>query len=385
LKALDECYSSKNYVRTFLRALHPKWRAKVTTIEESKDLTSLSLDELIGNLKAKKESSDEECLTSKSEDEEYAMAVRDFKKLFKIIGIFVRQPKNDKKNFQRNRDDKNSKSERKCFRCGDSNNLIGECPKPPRDKNQRAFIGCSWSNKSEEDDEKIKDETCLVDQASNETKSLLWHRWLSHLNFSTLNKLAKDGLERGIPKLKFQKDHLCSVCVLGKSKKTSHQLKVEDTYQEKLYLLHMDLCARCVWRALMGKVLVVGAPRAVDIADSPVSTSIDQDAPLTSIPSTQEQELSPIISQGSSSNVRPSHTPFELIGRWTKDHPIANVIGDPSRSVSMRNKLETGSMWCYFDAFLTFIKPKNFKQAMTKPSWIDAMQEEIHEFERLQV
>ncbi|GJU51243.1 hypothetical protein Tco_1220798 [Tanacetum coccineum] len=51
LKALDEGYFSKNYVRKFLRALHPKWRAKVTTIEESKDLTSLSLDELIDNLK----------------------------------------------------------------------------------------------------------------------------------------------------------------------------------------------------------------------------------------------------------------------------------------------------------------------------------------------
>ncbi|GJR03283.1 hypothetical protein Tco_0991477 [Tanacetum coccineum] len=51
LKALDEGYSSKNYVKKFLRALHPKCRVKVTTIEESKDLTSLSLDELIGNLK----------------------------------------------------------------------------------------------------------------------------------------------------------------------------------------------------------------------------------------------------------------------------------------------------------------------------------------------
>ncbi|GJU12640.1 hypothetical protein Tco_1135036 [Tanacetum coccineum] len=117
LKALDEGYSSKNYVRKFLRALHPKWRANVTTIEESKDLTSLSLDELIGNLKvyemiikkdfgivktkgekksldlkAKKESSDEKCSTSGSEDEEYAMAVRDFKKFFKRRGRFVRQP-----------------------------------------------------------------------------------------------------------------------------------------------------------------------------------------------------------------------------------------------------------------------------------------------------
>ncbi|GJU45805.1 hypothetical protein Tco_1203071, partial [Tanacetum coccineum] len=51
LKALDEGFSSKNYVRKFLRALHPKWRAKVTAIEESKDFSSLALDELIGNLK----------------------------------------------------------------------------------------------------------------------------------------------------------------------------------------------------------------------------------------------------------------------------------------------------------------------------------------------
>ncbi|GKF24245.1 hypothetical protein Tco_0076567, partial [Tanacetum coccineum] len=100
LKALDEGYSSKNYVRKFLRALHPKWRAKVTAIEESKDLTSLSLDEFIENLKAKKESCDDECLTSRSEDEEYTMAVRDFKKFFKRRGRFVRQPRNDKRRFK---------------------------------------------------------------------------------------------------------------------------------------------------------------------------------------------------------------------------------------------------------------------------------------------
>ncbi|GJR14107.1 zf-CCHC domain-containing protein [Tanacetum coccineum] len=192
LKALDEGYSSKNYVRKFLRALHPKWRAKATAIEESKDLTSLSLDELIGNLKvhemiikkdfeivkakverkslalkAKKESSDEECSTSGSEDEEYTMAVRDFKKFLKRRGRFVRQPRNDKKTFQRSRDDKNGKSDRKCFRCGDPNHLIRECPKPLKDKNQRAFVGGSWSDSGEEDDEKVNNKTCLVAQASS--------------------------------------------------------------------------------------------------------------------------------------------------------------------------------------------------------------------------
>ncbi|GJR69003.1 hypothetical protein Tco_0015068 [Tanacetum coccineum] len=58
-------------------------------------------------LKAKKESSDEECSTSGSKDEEYAMAVRDFKKFFKRRCRFMRQPRNDKKTFQRSRDDKN--------------------------------------------------------------------------------------------------------------------------------------------------------------------------------------------------------------------------------------------------------------------------------------
>nr|GEV22694.1 alpha/beta hydrolases superfamily protein [Tanacetum cinerariifolium] len=81
-------------------------------------------------LKAKKESSDEECSTSESKDEEYAMTVRDFKKFFKRRGRFVRQPQNDKKTFQRSRDDKNGKGDRKCFRCGNPNHLIRECPKP---------------------------------------------------------------------------------------------------------------------------------------------------------------------------------------------------------------------------------------------------------------
>ncbi|GJU38219.1 retrovirus-related pol polyprotein from transposon TNT 1-94 [Tanacetum coccineum] len=159
-------------------------------------------------------------------------------------------------------------------------------------------------------------------------------------------------------------------------------------------------------------VLETAAPRAEVLADSYVSISINQDAPSISIPSSQEQEHSLIISQGfeespktptihddplnespnedstsqgSSSNIRQIHTPFEHLGRWIKDHPIANVIGDPSRSVSMRKQLKTDAMWCYFDAFLTSVEPKNFKKAMTEPSWIDAIQEEIHEFKRLEV
>ncbi|GJZ98726.1 retrovirus-related pol polyprotein from transposon TNT 1-94, partial [Tanacetum coccineum] len=135
------------------------------------------------------------------------------------------------------------------------------------------------------------------------------------------------------------------------------------------------------------------ALRAEVLADSPVSTSIDQDAPSTKSPKTPTFHDDPLnespnkdsTSHGSSSNVRQIYTLLEHLGRWTKNHLIANVISDPSRSVSTRKQLETDAMWCYFDAFLTSVEPKNFKQAMTEPSWIDAMQEEIHEFERLEV
>nr|GEV30259.1 DUF4219 domain-containing protein/UBN2 domain-containing protein [Tanacetum cinerariifolium] len=153
LKALDESFSSKNCVRKFLRALHPKWGAKVTVIEESKNLTTLPLDELIGNLKVyeevikkdfktvkgkkeqsrslalkvKKKVNDEDGSSSDSQDEEYAMAVKEFKKFFKRRGRF-----------------------------------------PPKNNDQRAFIGGPWSDDGEDELEKTKDETCLVAQAPDE-------------------------------------------------------------------------------------------------------------------------------------------------------------------------------------------------------------------------
>nr|GEW15287.1 putative ribonuclease H-like domain-containing protein [Tanacetum cinerariifolium] len=77
---------------------------------------------------------------------------------------------------------------------------------------------------------------------SSKTKSWLWHQRLSHINFGAINHLARHGHVRGFPKLKFEKDHLCSTCAMGKSKKKPHKPKFEDTNQEKLYLLHMNLC-----------------------------------------------------------------------------------------------------------------------------------------------
>ncbi|GJV52168.1 retrovirus-related pol polyprotein from transposon TNT 1-94 [Tanacetum coccineum] len=99
---------------------------------------------------------------------------------------------------------------------------------------------------------------CLLSKATK-TKSWLWHRRLSHLNFSDINHLARHGLVRGLPKLKFEKDHLCSACSMGKSKKQSYKPKSKDTNQEKLYLLHMDLCRPMRVASVNGKryILVI--------------------------------------------------------------------------------------------------------------------------------
>ncbi|GKA97280.1 zf-CCHC domain-containing protein [Tanacetum coccineum] len=148
-ESIDSGFARFNTIITSLKALD---EAKATTIEESKDLSLLALDELIGNLKvhevvrkkdseiykgkkeriesialkAKKESGDDKNSTSESDDEEYAMAVRNFKKFFRRKGKFVRQPREERKSF-RQRYEKKGKSDRKCFRCGDSNHLIGDC------------------------------------------------------------------------------------------------------------------------------------------------------------------------------------------------------------------------------------------------------------------
>ncbi|GJW16776.1 putative ribonuclease H-like domain-containing protein [Tanacetum coccineum] len=425
------------------------------------------------------------------------------------------------------------------------------------------------------------------------TKSWLWHRRLSYLNFGAINHLARHGLVRGLPRLKFEKDHLCSACAMAKSKKQSHKPKSEDTNQEKLYLLHMDLCgpirvasvngkkyilfivddySRFTWakeiatacytqnRSIirrrhgktpyellhdrkpdlsylhvfgalcypnndsenLGKLqakadigifigyapkkkayriynrrtqkiietihvdfdeltamaseqlgsgpglqcmtpatpssglvpnpppsapfvppsrhewdlvfqpvfdeffsppasVVKEAPAPVKSIGSPSSTKVDQDASspstLQTTPQSQSQEIPlsaeeeshdlevahmsndpyfsiPILetnSKESSSSdviyttVHPDAPISEHPIKWTKDHPIQNIIGELSRPISTRLQLHEQAMFCYYDAFLTSVEPKMYKEALTHSCWVEAIQEELNEFERLEV
>ncbi|GJR08747.1 retrovirus-related pol polyprotein from transposon TNT 1-94 [Tanacetum coccineum] len=97
---------------------------------------------------------------------------------------------------------------------------------------------------------------CLLSKASK-SKSWLWHHRLNHLNFGTINDLARKDLVRGLPRLKFEKDHLCSACQLGKSKKFSHKPKSENTNMEVLHTLHMDLCGPMRVQSINGKKYIL--------------------------------------------------------------------------------------------------------------------------------
>nr|GEY94386.1 hypothetical protein [Tanacetum cinerariifolium] len=400
---------------------------------------------------------------------------------------------------------------------------------------------------------------CLLSKASK-TKSCLWHRRLSHLNFVAINHLARQGLVQGLPKLKFEKDHLCSACAMGKSKKKSHKPKSKDTDQEKLYLLHMDLCGPMRVESVNGKkyILVivddysrftwVGISHETSVARSPQqngvversnrmlievartmiynrrtrrivetihvdfdeltamaseqsssgpvlhemtpatissglvpkpssstsfvppsrndwdllfhslfdelltpppsvdppapavispnaevippeqaestgslsSTTVDQDAPSPSKSQTTLKTQPPIIPQdvedenhdievahmrndplfgmpipevtsdqssstvSSHTIVHPDHQISQHNSKWTKDYPLDNIIGQLSRPVSTRLKLHEQALFCYYDAFLTYVEPRTCKDALTQSCWIEAMQEELNEFERLE-
>ncbi|GJV78070.1 retrovirus-related pol polyprotein from transposon TNT 1-94 [Tanacetum coccineum] len=213
---------------------------------------------------------------------------------------------------------------------------------------------------------------CLLSKASK-SKSWLWHRRLNHLNFGTINDLARKDLVRGLPRLKFEKDHLCSACQLGKSKKFSHRPKSENTNMEVLHTLHMDLCGsngdetpEFVTNFL--KQIQVGLNKTVRFIRTDngmnsstklfdetssfctevsaqivhqvtsLSTTIAQDAPSTS----SAQSHRGMLMQR---NPKPSLTTSQIISeRWTLDHPTGNIIGNPSRLYSTRKQL--ASMLC---------------------------------------
>nr|GEV60788.1 hypothetical protein [Tanacetum cinerariifolium] len=207
---------------------------------------------------------------------------------------------------------------------------------------------------------------CLLSKASK-TKSLLWHRRLSHLNFGAINHLARQGLVRGLPKLKFEKNHLCLACAMGKSTKKSHKPKSKDTNQEKLYLLHMDLCGPMRTESVNGNKYILdllfqpmfdellNPPPSVDhealevialiydvippvqddSTSSPSSTTVDQDTPFASKSHTTAETQSSVIPQ----DVEEDNLDIEVAHMG-----IDSLLGVPIPEMDVKNAFLNGNL-----------------------------------------
>ncbi|GKA59620.1 retrovirus-related pol polyprotein from transposon TNT 1-94, partial [Tanacetum coccineum] len=143
---------------------------------------------------------------------------------------------------------------------------------------------------------------------------------------------------------------------------------------------------------VIAPIAEVVAPEPVALTGLPSSTTVDQDAPSPNVAHINNDPFFGIPipendSKASSSDVIPTvvHTTdpnSEHVNKWTKDHPLDNIIGELERLISTRLQLYEQALFCYYDAFLTSVEPKNYKDTLTQACWIEAMQEELHEFDQ---
>nr|GEV55382.1 hypothetical protein [Tanacetum cinerariifolium] len=228
---------------------------------------------------------------------------------------------------------------------------------------------------------------CLMSKATS-TKSWLWHCILSHLNFGTINDLTRLNLVDGLPKFKYEKDHLCSACERGKRKKASHPPKLVSSDNSKLEILHIDLCDPMRVASINRKKTraptiqhhnssaePMNDPSKEDLdnlfypmfeeyfgnmsSDTPINftaqlTQLHEESPSTSLITIDEHKFvtynpssyEAIKSSSTAlepSNVQNFHQVQPSTHSWTKDHPLDQVIGNPSKPVMTRQRLHTDS------------------------------------------
>nr|GFA70747.1 integrase, catalytic region, zinc finger, CCHC-type, peptidase aspartic, catalytic [Tanacetum cinerariifolium] len=220
---------------------------------------------------------------------------------------------------------------------------------------------------------------CLLSKASK-NKSWLWHWRLNHLNFSTINDLARKDLVRGLPRLKFEKGHLCSACQLGKSKKHTHKPKAKNTNLEVLNTLHIILCGpmRPAPNFLTPGQISSIVPNLVPA--TPYATPTNKELEILFQPMFDEYMDPPRADRPGSpaQAVQPPVTSAGTPLSTTIDQDAPSPRISPSSSALQSNSLPPGVA-----SVLSKIEPKNFKSAIIKDCWFQAMQDEIHEFDRL--
>nr|GEV76381.1 hypothetical protein [Tanacetum cinerariifolium] len=264
---------------------------------------------------------------------------------------------------------------------------------------------------------------CLLSKASK-TKSWLWHHRLSHLNFGAINHLARQGLVRGLPKLKYKKDHLCSACAMGKKavatacftqNRSIIRLRHGKTPYELLHNKLHDLSFLHVFGALCyltnnSENLGKRTRRIVETIhvdfDELMTMAFEQSSLGLALNDMTPATISSGLVQKYSSSmpyVPPLRNDWDLLFQPMFDellNPSPSVDNQASEviapmvelippvqaePVSTRLQLHEQALFCYYDAFLTSVEPKTYKEALTQSCWIEAMQEELNEFERLEV
>ncbi|GJZ24532.1 retrovirus-related pol polyprotein from transposon TNT 1-94, partial [Tanacetum coccineum] len=313
LKALDEGFSSKNYVRKFLRALHPKWREKVTAIKESKDLSSLALDELIGNLKV------------------HELVMKKDSKIYK------------------------GKKER--IKCGDMNQLIGDCPKPPRNKDQKAFVGGCWSDSENEAEDKTNDETCLMAQSSNEV-------------------CLRTCLEPD----EWIKDSGCSKHMTGNKSLFS----TYNAYDEGNVVFGSNIKGKIIGKGYSqnSKAYIILNKHTMKVKES-LNVTFDESPPPTKLSPLVDDDVGEEVFKNNIKVVNNNNIEDESVEvddvvniKESKNHPLGQVIGNLNQRTLRSQAQNQSNFFC----FISTIEPKNVNEALGDESWVVAMQEELNQF-----
>nr|GEV15722.1 Gag-Pol polyprotein [Tanacetum cinerariifolium] len=249
---------------------------------------------------------------------------------------------------------------------------------------------------------------CLIAKASL-TQAWLWHRRLSHLNFDYINLLSKKDVVIGLPKLKYVKDQLCSSCEVSKAKRSSFKSKAVPILKGRLNLLHMDLCGPMWVASINGKKYILSKGYLVynkrtrlivesihicfdeikEMSETFVANDTSGLVPQRhKAPDYENSDLEKNDNQEEEEHLQddeftnPFCTPVQEVSR---NHPLEQVRGNPSKPVQTRRQLAIVPEMCMFALTVSTAKLKNIKEAMADSAWIEAMQKELHQFDRLQV
>nr|GEX39948.1 integrase, catalytic region, zinc finger, CCHC-type, peptidase aspartic, catalytic [Tanacetum cinerariifolium] len=204
------------------------------------------------------------------------------------------------------------------------------------------------------------------------SQAWLWHRRLSHLKFDTINLLSKNDIVIGLLKLKFIKDHLYSSCELGKAKR--NQENVPQTAETETTSNELDLLFSLMFDELLNGTSIVSKSSAENASNAPDKRQQQNTTPSTK---TVAADTPPLIIQTTPKTT--NQAPTQAL--TTKDHPLEQVIGNPSQSIRIRRQLEIDGDMCMFALTMRRIKAKNIIEAMVYSAWIEAMQEELHQFD----